>query len=140
MILDIIALAITSSISVFLLILLLMQRKAKLNLLEKYVRSEIEKSIIIEKLEEVTKENELKSIEGSDGFLKFVSDSRDWAFKYIEDVQNALIQFDVAIATELEYADKYGILDTNSPSKDAIARVSLAYKELKKILPEDMIK
>ena len=139
MIFDIIALVVLSVTVVFLLVLLIIQRRSRLDILEKYVRSEIEKSVIIEKLEEVTKENELKSIEGSDGFLKFVSDSREWAFKYIEDVQDAFAKFNNIVSPDLDYADKYGLIDMDTPSKHAMARISKAYKELKEMLPKDMI-
>lgn len=139
MILDIISLIVTSAISVFLLILLIIQRKLKLEILEKYVRSEIEKSVILEKLEEVIKENELKNIEGSDGFLKFVSESREWAFKYIEDVQKAFGKFDKQISPDLDYADTYGSIDMDTSSKHALAKISRAYKELKQMLPQDMV-
>ena len=137
--LDIISLIVISVINVLLLVMLFVQRKSRLELLEKYVRSEIEKSVIIEKLEEVIKENELKSIEGSDGFLKFVSDSREWAFKYIEDVQSAFAKFNNIVSPDLDYADKYGLIDMDTPSKHAMARISKAYKELKEMLPKDMI-
>jgi hypothetical protein len=30
------------------------------------------------------------SIEQTDGFVKFLSESRDWAFNYIEDVQSSI--------------------------------------------------
>lgn len=139
MILDIIALVITSSISIFLLILLIIQRKRTLEALEKYVEEAIDKAIVMDKLKEVMDENDLKTIEGSDGFLKFVSDSREWAFKYIEDVQDAFVRFDKIIMPDLDYADTYGILSMDAPSKDALARISKAYKELKKMLPEDMV-
>jgi hypothetical protein len=140
MILDIIAMVAVSAIATFFLILLIVQRKSRLEILEKYVRSEIEKSIIVEKLEEAIKENELKNIEGSDGFLKFVSDSREWAFKYIEDVQEAFAKFDNLIAPDLDYADRYGLIDMDTPSKHALARINKAYKELKGMLPQDMVK
>lgn len=137
--LDITALVIMSTMVVFLLVLLIVQRKSRLNILEKYVMSEIDKSVIMDKLEELVRENELKSIEGSDGFLKFVSDSREWAFKYIEDVQHAFKKFDEEISPDLEYADTYGILSMDMPSKDALAKISKAYKELKHMLPQDMV-
>lgn len=139
MIFDIVALVAMSAAIVFLLVLLIIQRKSRLEILEKYIRSEIEKSVVLDKLEEVIKENELKSIEGSDGFLKFVSDSREWAFKYIEDVQDAFKKFDGQISSDLDYADTYGILSMDMPSKDALARISKAYKELKQMLPQDMV-
>jgi hypothetical protein len=137
--LDTISLVVISSISILLLILLMIQRKRTAEALAKYIEAEIERAAILDKLEEIIKENELKSIEGSDGFLKFVSDSREWAFKYIEDVQEAFGKFDDAIAPDLDYADKYGILSMDMPSKDALARISTAYKELKKMLPQDMV-
>lgn len=139
MMFDIVALVAMSAAIVFLLVLLIIQRKSRLEILEKYIRSEIEKSVVLDKLEEVIKENELKSIEGSDGFLKFVSDSREWAFKYIEDVQDAFKKFDGQISSDLDYADTYGILSMDMPSKDALARISKAYKELKQMLPQDMV-
>lgn len=139
MMLDIIALVITSSACIFLLILLVLQRKSRLDIMKKYLESEFEKAIVIDRIEDMIKENQLKSIEGSDGFLKFVSDSREWAFKYIEDVQDAFKKFDAQISPDLEYADTYGVLSMDMPSKDALARISKSYKDLKKMLPEDMV-
>ncbi len=50
----------------------------------------IDKIVLIDKLTELVNEKESKSIEQTDGFVKFLSESRDWAFKYIEDVQQAI--------------------------------------------------
>ncbi len=44
----------------------------------------------IEVLQNELKKREDNAIEKTDGFLKFVSESREWAFKYIEDVQQAI--------------------------------------------------
>jgi NTP pyrophosphatase (non-canonical NTP hydrolase) len=44
------------------------------------------------KLEEAVKNADEKKIEQTDGFLKFVSESRDWAFQYIEEVQSAIVK------------------------------------------------
>ena len=43
-------------------------------------------------MEELVKKQDVKKIEETDGFLKFVTESREWAFKYIEDVQSAIIK------------------------------------------------
>lgn len=139
MIWDLLAMIIISSITILLLVTTLLQRKSKIDILNKYVQSEIEKAAVLEKLTEVLKENEAKTIEESDGFLKFISDSRDWAFRYIEEVQNTLHNFDKEISPILDYADKYGILDIDTPSKDSIIKISKAYKELRKVLPQDMV-
>lgn len=50
----------------------------------------LEKFTVGKKLESVIAENEAKKLEKDDGFLRFISESRDWAFKYIEDVQQAI--------------------------------------------------
>jgi len=48
--------------------------------------------ILSEKMEELIKKQDSKKIEETDGFLKFVTESREWAFKYIEDVQSAIVK------------------------------------------------
>jgi hypothetical protein len=50
----------------------------------------LEKFTIGKKLETVIAQSEAKKLEKDDGFLRFISESRDWAFKYIEDVQQAI--------------------------------------------------
>lgn len=54
------------------------------------INAALEKFTIAKKLESVIAENEAKKLEKDDGFLRFLSESRDWAFKYIEDVQEAI--------------------------------------------------
>lgn len=64
------------------------------------VQSEVDKFIFMTQLDKMLQEQDTKSIEGSDGFLKFVSESRDWAFEYIENVQTALREYDEALHTD----------------------------------------
>lgn len=74
----------------------------------------------------------------NENFIKFLSDSRDWAFQYIEDVQGGLAEFVDAVDKDIEYFDNFGdVLSTNRPDYWALKRVSEAYKKLKKLLPED---
>lgn len=73
-----------------------------------------------------------QTIENSDGFLKFVTESRDWAFSYIEEVQDQLNKFVNEVGPTMEYYDKYGrIAETPSMNK-----IFDAYTELIKLLPE----
>jgi hypothetical protein len=117
----------------------LSQRKAKLALLEKYLASEIEKSIFSTKLSETILQSETKKIEESEGFLKFISESRDWAFKYIEDVQDSLSGFDRSVSESIEYLYNNRSNLSDDRSSAAIAVVYEEYKRLKDILPEDMV-
>jgi len=72
-------------------------------------------------------------------FLKFISDSRDWAFDYIEEVQNGLSKFIKEVEPDIEYYDKYGtaVEGMVSPHDKALKKISEEFKELKKLLPKD---
>ena len=73
----------------------------------------------------------------NESFLKFVSDSRDWAFKYIEDVQKGLSKFVNEVDKDIKYFDSYGSTGLPSPNTDILKKISIAYKELKDLLPEE---
>lgn len=73
-----------------------------------------------------------KNIEESEGFLRFVTQSRDWAFEYIEDVQSKLNSFVEQVGPVLAYYDKYGRIHEN----ESMNKIFDAYTELIKVLPE----
>jgi len=75
----------------------------------------------------------------SESFIKFLSDSRDWAFEYIENVQKELQSFVSAVDPDLEYFDKYGEVGSAYPHYEAMKRISIAYKQLKNLLPKEII-
>jgi hypothetical protein len=58
----------------------------------------LDKAMLLENMDKISGRN--NPIEQTEGFLKFVSDSRDWAFKYIEDVQAAIQDFNLAIESK----------------------------------------
>jgi Mg2+ and Co2+ transporter CorA len=53
-------------------------------------QSELEREYFRAKLSEYAEHKESKNVEKTEGFIRFISQSRDWAFKYIEDVQKDL--------------------------------------------------
>jgi hypothetical protein len=73
-----------------------------------------------------------------ENFIKFLSDSRDWAFEYIEDVQLQLENFIRDIEPEIMYFDEYGIVGDAYPHYHSMKKISSAYKDLKKLLPEEV--
>jgi hypothetical protein len=73
----------------------------------------------------------------NEDFLKFISDSRDWAYTYIEDVQKSLDSFITTIEPEILFFDQYGDLMAAQPNYNSMKKISEAYKELKKIMPDD---
>ncbi len=73
-----------------------------------------------------------------ENFIKFLSDSRDWAFAYIEEVQNGLNKFISEVDSHINYFDTYGdVLAENMPNHVALKQISASYKELKKLMPEE---
>ena len=104
--------------------------------LEELLQQTIDKMALLQHLDKLTAENDSKNIEQTEGFLKFVSDSRDWAFDYIEQVQGGLSTYISKVDADIQYIDKYGIL-IEHPIQDALNRISQAYKELKKLMPEN---
>lgn len=74
-----------------------------------------------------------------ENFIKFLSDSRDWAFDYIEEVQTGLNKFIEEVEPELGYYNKYGIVVEGmvSPHDKALKKISKEFEDLKKLLPEE---
>ena len=73
-----------------------------------------------------------------ESFIKFLSDSRDWAFEYIEDVQKQLENFIRDVEPEIMYFDEYGVVGDAYPHYHSMKKISSAYKDLKKLLPEEV--
>lgn len=82
-------------------------------------------------------ENKTDQEKSNEAFLKFVSDSRDWAYQYIDEVQESLNKFITDIEPEIAYFDEYGVAGSAYPHYYSMKKISGAYKELKKMLPED---
>jgi hypothetical protein len=72
-----------------------------------------------------------------ENFLKFLSDSRDWAFNYIEEVQAGLNKFVSDIEPEINYFREYGDLMAMQPNYYSLKKITEAYEELKNLLPKE---
>jgi len=81
---------------------------------------------------EVNPESELKA---KDDFITFLSTSREWAYKYIEDVQSALIKFMNKVDPIVDYHAKYGDVMPMDPHTSQLNAISDSINELKMILP-----
>jgi hypothetical protein len=73
-----------------------------------------------------------------ENFIKFLSDSRLWAFEYIESVQKGLTKFVNDVDADISYFDEYGdALSMSRPDYPSMKNISKAYKDLKTFLPEN---
>ena len=88
--------------------------------------------------QEINKEESKTDKEqANEDFLKFVSDSRDWAYTYIDEVQASLNNFINDIEPEINYFKEYGDLGSMAPNYYSMKKITQAYEKLKKLLPED---
>lgn len=134
---DLIVFGILSFLVLVLLInSLRLQLKIK-KLTNKFIQDTLDKAIIIGNLKKELASRSPDNIEKTEGFLKFISESRDWAFKYIEDVQAALATFKSKVEPQFKYAKTYGKAVGPSTHSTIIDEIALAYLDLKKVMPDD---
>jgi hypothetical protein len=70
-------------------------------------------------------------------FIKFLSDSREMAFDYIDNAQDQIKNFLDIADKEFAFFDAYGSLTSEYPHYDAMKIISEEYKKLKSLLPEE---
>jgi hypothetical protein len=75
-----------------------------------------------------------------ENFIKFLSDSRDWAYQYIEDVQAGLKKFTDEVKPEIDYFNTQGNFTSMQPNYYSLKKISEAYSELLTLLPKEEIK
>jgi hypothetical protein len=75
-----------------------------------------------------------------ENFIKFLSDSRDWSFSYIEEVQNKINKMITDLKPDVEYFEKFESLYDGHPSYPMLTNFVKSYKELQDLLPEELPK
>jgi hypothetical protein len=82
-------------------------------------------------------ESKIKSDESvhKENFIKFLSDSRDWAYEYIEEVQAGLKHYVDEIAPEINYFRDYSDTMALAPNYYSMKKISEEYEKLKALLP-----
>ncbi len=114
-----IVLAILSLISVSLLAGMLIVYINNRKTLAQLVQAELDKVMLMNRVEKLAEELQALETQQSDGFLKFISQSRDWAFDYIENVQSAIVDLNISMTASDE------------------AKITEAYQKLLKFLPDN---
>jgi hypothetical protein len=94
--------------------------------------------MVLEKLIDDIEESKIKTDESvhKENFIKFLSDSRDWAYKYIEDVQSGLNNFINETEPEINYFKEYGDISSMTPNYYSMKKITEEYEKLKTLLPE----
>jgi hypothetical protein len=89
--------------------------------------------------QKIINQSEIKDspLEANEGFLRFISQSRDWAFQYIEEAQTAINNFVSNVEPIILYFDSYGDAGPQGPDHDMLKTISKEFKNLKEILPKE---
>jgi hypothetical protein len=109
-------------------------RIKNLSLTHEILQAYIDKNIISEQLR-LSLENKVdEESKSRDDFLVFISQSRDWAFDYIETTQAQINSFINNVGPTIDYLEQYA-----PPILLEEQRLSIieGYKTIKSILPED---
>ena len=122
-------------VSIILVIVILLFSVINLRLRNRRLAAEllqasIDQNIILAQLAENLKKKEELSIEKTDGFLKFISESREMAFDYIEKIQDSLIKFRDKVGPEIDYMLTYGTSTGDSLQTKSFIKIEKAYTEL----------
>lgn len=131
--LSIISFTIFIAVFVFLVVKLITQSNQNKNIKIDMVRLAQELAI----LKNLLDQKEKLVSDKNDGFVKFISDSREWAFEYIENVQSTLDKFISEVEPIIDYFDEYGDSMSMQPNYNSMEKISIAFKELKTLLPEE---
>ncbi len=130
---EVILIALLSFLVIALSFILVKVRLDILKLAKNNLELNFENTMMLEKLvEQQDVINEI-SFKKNDDFVTFLSESRDWAFSYIEDVQTSIAKFVEKVGPVLTYYDKFGRIN-ETPSMNTIFD---AYTDLIKVLPEE---
>jgi uncharacterized protein YaaR (DUF327 family) len=137
-VIDFIIFALIVLVVVALLISVVRLRLKNRKLAIELLQATLDQNILLTKLAEELKKKEEVSVEKTDGFLKFISESRDLAFEYIEAMQEALVKFKDRVGPEIEYMLTYGTATGDNLQSTSFLKIEKAYKELiKETLPTE---
>jgi hypothetical protein len=131
-VIELIFICILSSLTLLFLSLYIIQKKANKVIIQKTLEA-----MLIQQLSSNT--NKTDKDQSNEDFLKFVSDSRDWAYQYIEEVQAGLSSFINEVGPQIDYYNEYGssVEGMLAPHDFALKKISSEFEKLKKLLPED---
>ena len=129
---ELIFICLLSSLTLLFLSLYVIQKKAN-----KVIIAKTLEALLLQQLTRAPSKTEQD--QSDEAFLKFVSDSRDWAYQYIEEVQAGLSSFINEVAPQIDYYNKYGsaVDGMIAPHDFALKKISSEFEKLKTLLPED---
>jgi hypothetical protein len=91
---------------------------------------------VFQDIDIVTETEDVSDIH-KENFIKFLSDSRDWAFDYIDKSQKQIKDFIDIADKEFSFFNSYKTLSEGQLYHETMEVISKEYKKLKQLLPEE---
>ncbi len=85
------------------------------NLSKEVLQLRLDKLALLSSLEKEIEKNQSHSLENTDGFVRFLSESRDWAFTYIENVQQSIQELKDSVESGYPTEEKMAKLFSHLP-------------------------
>jgi type II secretory pathway component PulJ len=125
---DIIAYVLLSAAIFYLAYNNFMQRQRQKRISSQHLQALFDLQLMKKELERAATEINNTKLEKDDGFVTFLSQSRDWAYEYIASTQETISKFN---------SDMEQTLESDLKPAQKLAKVKVILAELKKILPEE---
>lgn len=110
-------------------------KKKQINLLLMLAQSQLDNELLSSRLAQIAQEKQLVE---SEDFMKFMTDSRDYAFEYIDAVQEAIKEYNAVLLPIFNYFSKYGKIVGETPDTDHLDKIMAAHAEFMKIMPSEV--
>ena len=107
------------------------------NLSRQSLQDKIDNNYLRTSLGNALLEIESKKLEETDGFINFISESRDQAFKYIEQIEESFEELDLTMQRIFQWDDSYGSANGTSAHTEAISEIKQAYEKYKSNMPNN---
>jgi hypothetical protein len=101
------------------------------------IQSKIDSNHIKSNLATALLEIESKKLETTDGFINFLSESREQAFNYIEYVEKSFQDLDLVMQKIFQWEDSYGSANGDTAHTEAISEIRKAYEQYKSTMPNN---
>jgi len=110
-------------------------KKTQVNLILKLTQAQLDQNMLQQKLAQI---NEDKRLLESEEFMQFLNSSREYAFEYIEAVQEAISEYNRVVEPILKYHRTYGMaFGAESVPSQNLDEISKAHEALMEIMPSE---
>ena len=124
-------------LSLYLAVANIRLRKSRIIVSAALMQSMADQELIHQELQSALVEIEQREIENTDGFVKFLSESREYAFNYIEDTQKKLVDFQKQVEPMFTWARSYGLVLGENAHTKIVEDIYQEYLKLKTIIPDE---